>query len=313
MNRIDRLLGYLLMFHGRRWVRAQDFAAKFEISERTVYRDMQALGEVGVPIISSPGEGYRLMEGYTVPPIMFTQAEARALFLSVSMLTGLAKKGETKQSAQAALEKIRAVLPQPTLAQLEALQAALGFHAIARPPLDLDDLTFTSLQQAIQERRVVHLRYLAPAGNQLTERDVEPLRLGYIDNAWILRAYCRLRQDWRNFRIDRIEQLTITPETFAPREMEPPRLPPDERRVVARFAPEAVRWVRENQHFGLVEVREEDAAQGTVMVYQVFSLQEITGWLLSWGSQVEVLEPPELRAELAQTAARLLERYQDKL
>ena len=108
MNRIDRLLGYLLMFHGRRWVRAQDFAAKFEISERTVYRDMQALGEVGVPIISSPGEGYRLMEGYYLPPIMFTQAEARALFLSVSMLTGLAKTGETKQAAQAALEKIRA-------------------------------------------------------------------------------------------------------------------------------------------------------------------------------------------------------------
>ncbi len=310
MNRVDRLLGYLLLFQGRGRLRAQDFAEKFEISERTVYRDMLALGEVGVPIIAVPGEGYRLMEGYYVPPIMFTQAEARALFLAVSMLTGLAKNGETKQAAQAALEKIRAVLPRATLGQVEALQAVLGFYAIGRQPLDLDDATFTGLQQAIHERRVVHLRYLAPAGNQMTERDVEPLHLAYIDKAWILRAYCRLRQDQRNFRVDRIEHLTLTPETFVPRDLKPPRLPLEGWRVVARFEQGAVRWVREAQHFGLVEVQEEEANKGTVMVYQVASLDQIVGWLLSWGSQVEVLEPPELRAELAQTAARLLERYQ---
>src|ERR1043166_14100 len=86
MNRIDRLLGDLLLFQGRGRLRAQDFAAKFEISERTVYRDMLALGEVGVPIVAVPGEGYRLMEGYYVPPIMFTQAGGRGLFLGGGVL-----------------------------------------------------------------------------------------------------------------------------------------------------------------------------------------------------------------------------------
>ncbi len=309
MNRIDRLLGYLLLFQRRGWIQAQDFAAKFEISERTVYRDIQALGEIGVPILSVPGKGYQLMEGYYLPPIMFSQAEARALFLAVSMLTGLAKEGETKRAAASAGEKIRAVLPQATLAQVEALQAALAFYAIARSPLDLDDATFVQLQQAIHERRVVHLRYLSPSGNQITERDVEPLRLGYVDNTWILRGYCRLRQDQRSFRLDRIEHLTITPETFVPRKLEPLHLSKDGQRVVVRFEPATVRWVRESQHFSFVETLEEDKTSGVVMVYQVASFQQIIGWLLSWGSQVEVLEPQELRAELAQTAARLLERY----
>ncbi len=309
MNRVDRLLGYLLMFQGRGRLRAQDFAAKFEISERTVYRDMQALGEVGVPIVAVPGEGYRLMEGYYVPPIMFTEAEARALFLSVSLLTGLAKQGKTREAAQVALEKIRAVLPRATLGQLEALQAALGFYALARAPLDLDDATLTRLQQAIGERRVVHLRYVAPAGNQETERDVEPLHVDYVDQAWILTAYCRLRQGQRTFRLNRIEALTVTGETFAPREVARRRFPPEGWRVVARFEPAVVRWVQEAQFWGFVGVLEEDATRGTVMAYQVGELRQIMGWLLSWGSQVEVLEPPELRAELAQTAARLVERY----
>jgi predicted DNA-binding transcriptional regulator YafY len=309
MNRIDRLLGYLLLFQGRGRLRARDFAERFEISERTVYRDMQALGEVGVPIVGAPGEGYRLMEGYTMPPIMFTQAEARALFLAVSMLTGLAKPGETRQAAQGALEKIRAVLPKATLAQMEALQAVLGFFSSSRTSMDLDDTLLARLQQAIQERRVVHVRYVAPAGNAVTERDVEPLHLDYVDRAWLLTGYCRLRQAQRVFRLNRIEVLAVLPEVFAPREMASRKLPTGWR-VLARFAPEAVRWVQEAQFFGFAGVvEEEDATRGTVMAYEVAGLEQITGWLLRWGSQVEVLEPPELRAELARTAARLVELY----
>jgi predicted DNA-binding transcriptional regulator YafY len=190
MNRTDRLLGYLLMFQSRGLLRAQDFAVQFDISERTVYRDIQALSEVGVPIMAMPGEGYRLMEGYYLPPIVFSEAEARALFLSISMLTGFAQAGETRQAAETALEKIRAILPEATLAQIEALQAMLGFYAVARPVLNLDDPTFVRLQQAIHQRRVVHLRYHAPQDNQITERDVEPLRLAFVDNTWILAAYC---------------------------------------------------------------------------------------------------------------------------
>lgn len=310
MNRMDRLVGCLLMFQSHSLLRAQDIAAKFEVSERTVYRDVQALCEVGVPIIAMPGEGYRLMPGYSLPPIMFLPDEARAVSLAVSMLSGMTQDGATKQAATTALEKIRAVLPKATLTQVEALQAVLGFYTVAKVPLSLDDPRLIQLQQAVQQRCVVRLHYQVPHTNDVTERDVEPLHITYIDNTWILSAYCRLRQDQRNFRLDRIDQLVVTNELFTPRGLILRHFPTEAIRVVVHFDPPVVRWVREAQHFSFVEVVAEDAATGTVMAYQVATFQVITGWLLNWGSQMEVLEPAELREEIAQAATRLLARHQ---
>ena len=309
MNRIDRLLGYLLILQGRNLVRAQDLARRFEISERTVYRDMEALSEVGVPIVGLPGEGYQLLPGYYLPPIMFGEGEARALFLAVSMLTGFTKSGATNQAAQSALEKIRAVLPKATLAQVEALGAVLGFYTIRQPPLNLDDPQFLRLQQAIQQQRVVHLHYHALHDNQVTERDVEPLHLAYLDQAWVLTAYCRLRQDQRNFRLDRIDRLVVTPETFAPRALARQGRPTAGIAVTVRFDADVVRWVREAQHFTFSHAEPSTADGGTVMHYQVNTFDQIRGWLLSWGEQVEVVAPPELRKALLQTALQIAERH----
>lgn len=308
MNRIDRLLGYLLVFQGRSLVRAQDLAARFEISERTVYRDIDALCEVGVPLVGMPGEGYRLMDGYHLPPIMFSEAEARALYLAIAMLTGLTTPGPTQTAAHAALDKIRAILPRATRSQVEALQAILGFHTVARSPLNLDDALFVRLQEAIHTRRLVHLRYHAQHSNDITERDVEPLQLVYVDNTWILHGYCRLRQAPRNFRLNRIDGLTVGEETFAPRAVAPHRSAEDVQHVLVRFDADVARWVRERQHFTFVE--EQVEPDDTVLMrYAVASLGQIKGWLLSWGAQMEVLEPAELREEIAQTAAALWERH----
>lgn len=309
MNRIDRLLGYLLILQGRSLVRAQDLARRFEISERTVYRDMEALGEVGVPIVGMPGEGYQLLPGYTLPPIMFSETEARALSLAVAMLSGLTANGATQQAAQAALEKIRAVLPKATLAQVEALATILGFYAVARPPLDLDDPKFVRLQQAIQAQRVIQIRYHALHDNQVTERTVEPLHLAYLDNAWVLTAYCHLRQGQRNFRLDRIDRLTVTTTTFAHRVREPAERTGGDERITVRFDAAVVRWVRENQHFTFRHA-DPSAADGSVLMhYQVTSFGQISGWLLSWGAQVEVLAPLALRTHLLQTAIQMAERH----
>lgn len=309
MNRIDRLLGYLLILQGRTLVRAQDLARRFEISERTVYRDMEALGEVGVPIVGMPGEGYQLLPGYTLPPIMFSETEARALSLAVAMLSGLTVPGPTQQAAQAALEKIRAVLPKATLAQVEALYAVLGFYAVGRAPLDLDDAKFVRLQQAIQEQCLVHIRYHALHDNGVTERTVEPLHLAYLDNAWVLTAYCRLREGQRTFRLDRIDRLTVMTTTFTPRPLAPADRAGGEQVVTVRFDAAVVRWVRESQHFTFSHAEPRAADGSTIMHYRVNSFGQISGWLLSWGAQVEVLAPPALRTQLLQTAIQMAERH----
>lgn len=309
MNRVDRLMGYLLLFQSRGLLRAQDFARQFEISERTVYRDIQALSEVGVPIMAMPGEGYRLMEGYYLPPIAFSAEEARALYLAVSMLAGQAAPGPTHSAAQAALEKVRAVLPAATLRQVEALQAILRFYAFPGPRLNFDDKTFLDLQEAIYEQRLVHLRYHALHTNEVTERDVEPLELVLLDKSWILTGYCRLRQDMRAFRLDRIDRLSIRREHFTRRDLGPqsPRRGPI--RVVVRFAADVVRWVRERQHFTQVEEQSPDNTGAVEMVYQVKTFEQIEGWLLGWGEQMEVLEPAALRERVATTAGRIAARH----
>ncbi len=309
MNRVDRLLGYLLIFQGRTIVRAQDLAKRFEISERTVYRDIDALCEVGVPLVGMPGEGYQLLPGYYLPPIMFDEAEARALFLAVAMLTGLTKPGATQRAAHSALEKIRAVLPKATLFQVEAFQASLGFYAVGRPPFDPDDAKFLALQQAIQQRRVTQLYYHAPSNNAITARHVEPLHLSYLDHAWVLTAYCHLRQAQRMFRLDRIDRMTVTATSFAPRDLAPHERLQNGLPVTVRVQASMVRWVREAQHFTFTHAEPNQVDGGTLMHYRVTALDQIAGWLLSWGDAVEVLTPPDLRHQLRHTALQIAERY----
>lgn len=309
MNRVDRLMGYLLLFQSRGLMRAQDFAQQFEISERTVYRDIQALSEVGVPIVAIPGEGYRLMEGYYLPPITFSPDEARALYLAISMLSGLASPGPTQSAALAALEKVRAVLPAAGLRQVEALQAIVNFYALPGLTIDFDDKTFLKLQEAIHQQRVIQLRYHALHTNEVTEREVEPVSLVFLDKAWFLSGYCRLRQGNRIFRLDRMDSLKVRNETFPPRERILRSPQPGPLTVLVRFEAEVVRWVEERQHFSWAETRPGPAGEA-VMVYHPRTLEQMEGWLLGWGEQMEVLEPAELRARIATLAARIMARHQ---
>lgn len=306
MNRVDRLMGYMLLFQSRGLMRAQDFAEQFEISERTVYRDVQALCEVGVPIVAMPGEGYRLMEGYYLPPITFNPNEARALYLAMSMLTGLTAPGPTQAAAQTALEKVRAVLPAATQRQVEALEAAIRFYAMPGARLDVDDDRFIRLQEAIHQQRVVHLRYHALNSNRVTERDVEPSELIFLEKTWLLRGYCRLRDAPRAFRLDRIDALQVKQELFEPRDLGEPQLNRAPQKIIVRFDTTIVRWVKERQHFSVIDAGPDNATtDSVVMVYQPRSIEQILGWLLSWGDQMEILNPPELRQQIVDIAARI--------
>ena len=157
MTRVDRLLAYLVMFQSRDLIRAQDLATHFEISERTVYRDIDALCEVGVPIYGVAGEGYRLMDGYYLPPVTFSPEEARALALSLSMFMGFAADGVTRKSAGSARDKIQAILPQRQKREVEALTAVLRFYAMPQPQIDFDDRKLLTIQQAIYDLSLIHI------------------------------------------------------------------------------------------------------------------------------------------------------------
>lgn len=310
MNRVDRLLGYLLVFQNHDLVRAQDLATRFEVSERTVYRDIEALYEVGVPLVGMPGEGYQLMPGYYLPPVMFTAEEAQALFLAMALLTGLTEPGPTHDAAETASEKVRVILPKTTLAQIEALQAVVGFYNMGRHKLNLDSPIFHQLQQAIQQQRVVTLRYHSKEQNEQTERTVEPLGLAYLDHVWVLTAWCRLRRGQRTFRLDRIDRLTVSRERFPARAVEHNSHPETSETIILQVDAAVARWVREAQHFAFSH--ETTTADGAILMhYRMRDQERFLSWILQWGASVEIHAPIALRHAMQKQIQTLHKRYQD--
>ena len=301
MNRIDRLFAILLTLQQKRRVRAQDLARQFELSKRTIYRDLSALNQMGIPIAALPGEGFELVEGYYLPPLMFTENEAIALLLGSRLLAQQAA-GSVTHSADSALAKIQVALPEQVRARSEALTNIIGF-VTPQAKFDLDDPQLLLIQNAIQEKRVLHLRYRGYKKDEVTERDVEPHQLFYADGVWYLEAYCRLRKGMRDFRLSRMETIKPRRDIFRQKRTGKPQAQP----IIVikiRFAPNAVRWVREQQHYGY-QGDEKETPLGTVMVYHVNNESEIIPWILGWGTSAEVLAPQKLRKSLRETALEL--------
>lgn len=300
MNRIDRLFAILLTLQQKRRLRAQDLAQQFEVSKRTIYRDMSALNQMGIPIAAMPGEGFELVEGFYLPPLMFKEEEAVALSLGLRLLTQQAA-GSLTGSANSALAKIKVALPEQVRARSEGLTSIIGFITPIQK-FDLDDPQLLVLQEAIQEKRVIHIRYHGYQKDEVTERDVEPHQLFYSDGIWYLEGYCRLRKDIRAFRLSRVEQLTALRETFNQRRANKTE-EQKKGQVKVRFAASVARWVRERQHYGFQS--EEVLHNDVLMTYEVHDVSEITAWILSWGNAAEVLSPMELRKSLRETAQKL--------
>src|SRR5579871_5155549 len=176
MNRIDRLTAILIQLQSKKIVKAEEIAGRFDISLRTVYRDVKALMEAGVPIGSEAGTGYFIVDGYHLPPVMFSQDEASAM-----MMAGKLVERMTDQSVRTAfdnaLTKIKAVLNEAQKEHLESLQDHI---AVMRPynSLPAQQGSFlTDLQKAVAGRRVVQIDYCSTNQNEQTLRDVEPIGL----------------------------------------------------------------------------------------------------------------------------------------
>jgi predicted DNA-binding transcriptional regulator YafY len=308
VNRTDRLMGILLELQARGELRAEDLAGTFEVSVRTIYRDVEALCETGVPVVATPGKGYRLMEGYFLPPLTFTADEAALLILGGELVRERVDP-LLRPAAESALRTLAGVLPADRRAEMERRRQGMFFASVAG---QANDHRLVLARRAIEERRVVRLLYHALRRDQPAPRDVEPIRLIHFTDAWYLAGYCRLRQGVRMFRLDRIDRLEILGERYTPaaRHAVPEpheRRPLDAPEARVRFDDRVLRWVRERQPFTLL--REEQDAVGPVFLYALRDEQELLTWLLTWGSAVEVLGPDSLRASLAEEARAILARH----
>lgn len=213
MRRADRLFRIVQVMRRRRLVTAAQLAEQLEVSERTIYRDLADLSRSGVPIQGEAGVGYRLDRSFDLPPLMFDASEVEALVLGARMVE---RWGDTelRHAARSILDKAHAVLPEPERERLRG--TALFAMSFA-----MDDAVLERLghyRKAIREQSKVHIDYLDPNGNQ-TERITRPLGLYFWGRTWSVAAYCELRQDFRNFRLDRVTDLQVLSQRF---ELTPP-------------------------------------------------------------------------------------------
>ncbi len=315
MNRIDRLAAILIQLQSRPLIKAQDIADKFSISLRTVYRDVKALEEGGVPIIGEAGTGYRLMEGYKLPPVMFNMDEATALLTASKLVQSKTDAGISKHYFSA-LDKIRAILRHSEKDHIEEIDehiAVMTHPAVAyQPP---SELHLQSILKAIGSSSVIEMNYTSLEKNETTKRRVEPVGIYYMGSHWYLIAWCQLRNDYRNFRTDKIKQLTITSETIS--KIHPPLQSFMEQmskerqvtKVVIDVDPGIVKYLGEQKYYNGY-VNEEKVGDHIRMTFLSGSLMGFSRWFMLYGDHAKIVEPLELNDMVAEIAEKILKRIE---
>jgi predicted DNA-binding transcriptional regulator YafY len=229
MRRADRLFQIVQLLRRRRTVAtAKQLAAKLEISERTVYRDIRDLVLAGTPIDGEAGVGYRLRPGYDLPPLMFDREEIQALVLGVRIVRQVGDAALASAS-DSILTKVAAVLPK----ELEPLLAETRLFAPARVRGSRSAYALAVAREALTSQRRIRMCYANERGEE-TERTIRPLGVFFWGKTWTLAGWCELRVDFRNFRLDRVSEATLE-DRF---EEEPGRTLRD---LLARYGPEAVK------------------------------------------------------------------------
>lgn len=307
MNRIDRLLALILYLQSRRTCTAEAMAEHFGLSVRTIYRDIAALGEAGVPILAEAGIGYSLMKGYLLPPVNFSEQEAYALSTGV-MLAQRMTTQSYNEKMQSALDKIKAVLPNEAKHRLELLAKGMATPQTEHP----QQADLSVLQQAIARQQLLTFDY-QNASQTHSSREVEAVGLVFYLGRWHLIAWCRLRQDYRDFRTDRIHNLQLQAEQFQARSDFNAKdflqfsTPAAQLTAQILFAHTTADRARREWWQGITD--EQPNAEGVTMTLNCSDWSSLACWLLSLGTAAKVLAPDELKQEMRKQSCAVLALY----
>ncbi|WP_311080747.1 YafY family protein [Paenibacillus polymyxa] len=314
MNKTDRLLAILLELQRKDILRAEDLAAIFETSVRTIYRDIQALSESGVPIVGAPGIGYSLMEGYFLPPLSFTAEEAVALLIGTDFVE---QKFDTDYGikAQTSRRKIEAILPESVRREVSRVRTTIRLLAVGEGANHSEKTCLEKLRLAVLEKRKVRFGYSKRMpeadGNRQSVRVVAPYGLVLLRGSWVLIGQCELRQQLRHFRLSRMDELIVLEDRF--------QLPvdfhlqdykqTDDRHVTVRILArlDIADKVKEANNFYMEAI--EERADGLHILFRVRHPEELLQWILGWGADVVVLEPESLRERIRTEVEKMLKCY----
>jgi predicted DNA-binding transcriptional regulator YafY len=214
-KRLSRLVAILTQLQTKRLLTSTKLAEKFDVSVRTIYRDIKALEQAGVPILTEEGKGYSILEGYRIPPVMFSENQANALILAEQLVLKNKDASFVKDYSEA-IDKIKAVLGLKIKDKANLLADRTRFSQNINSEKSSNNLS--ELQFALTNFCVTKIDY-SNKTNESTSRLIEPFALLSTQENWLLVAWCRLRKEFRYFRLDRITKMELLSEKFAPHKL----------------------------------------------------------------------------------------------
>ena len=315
MNRIDRLAAIIIQLQSRPLVKAQDIADKFSISLRTVYRDVHALEEAGVPVIGEAGIGYRLMEGYKLPPVMFNPDEVSAMLTASKLMQSMSDENSSNHYISA-LDKIKAVLRLAEKDHIEEINEHVA--VVSHPTFAYEkpaQLHLPKILRAISTSKVVEMNYTSIEKNETLQRKVEPVGIYYQGSHWYLIAFCRLRNGYRNFRTDKIDKLQVTDENMV--QVHPPLQSfinqvaekKQLQKVVIDVDLDTIKYFGEQKYYNGF-VKEEIVGEYMRMTFLCGSLMGFSRWFMLFGDKATIVEPLELNDMVSEIAENILKKIE---
>lgn len=308
LKRFDRLVAILIQLQSKKIVRSQELADRFQVSLRTIYRDIKTLENAGVPLYGEAGVGYSLVEGYRLPPIMFTPEEADSFIAAEKLMQHFTDKNLSRHFASA-MYKIKSVLRGTEKERVEALEQYISIHTTQRAFNEKVPQALDVLFDSIVQRKQVTLRYQALHADHPGERNIEPVGLFHENQFWYVMGYCHLRKDYRQFRLDRIQGISRTDHDFTRSHSSVEdyrRQQKSYRNVEAKLLVDksVVRYLKYDRHFyGFVEEKEKEDQME--MIFHISQNDEgFARWLLMFGDYTKIIQPQWLKT----TIKHILER-----
>lgn len=313
MPRLNRLTEILIQLQSKRIIKAQEIADRFEISLRTVYRDIRALEEAGVPILSEAGIGYSIMKEYRLPPVQFAEDEAFS-FLTAGKLVSKFTDNDTQKSFESALFKIKSVLKHSDKELLDdAYQHIEVLDNDYLPSERNEQLNIKQILQAILNKNIIKIEYYTRSRFENNERDIEPIGIFSSHGNWYLIAWCRLREDYRNFRIDKINNLLIQSERFDKKHpnlktfINNTKSKENLLKVVLRIDKKGFRYMGD-QYYYMGFVSQKDLGEQIEMTFLTANLMGFAHWFLYLGKVADIIEPEQLKLDVKNLLLKTLER-----
>jgi len=214
MSQLSRLISILTLLKSKRLLTATELAQKFEVSVRTIYRDIRKLEDAGVPVITIEGRGYSLMDGYTVAPVQFTEKQANAL-ITAQHLVNQTNDSSFVEDFKDALTKIKSVFRTSVQEKSELLHSKI--HVFDTNYENISSNALSEIQLAITNFNYIEINYRKANDTNISFRKIEPYAFYATNYKWILIAWCHLRKEYRAFRLDRIQHFKILQEKFEDR------------------------------------------------------------------------------------------------